>query len=397
MTSLTHLLAWKMLIHVMDLLEGIPYTRETSEEWVAECVGVWNACSSDLSRQDATLGLKILTEFVRYIQTLPPAPASPTPLPSGPLDARQSAIHRLLALPQVAQRTEGWYAESLTILSASQYETIFKTPRTRGQLVMEKAGLSTKPRSFRTVVRTEELSAFTWGIRFEPVVKQFYEHLTETTVADLGRLRHPTNPKLGASPDGLVVEDRSATKESLGRFVEFKAPVSRVIDSEKIPEGYWMQMQIQMEVGDIEECDYLEVTFGSEYKTPYTPPQETPQYHGIITLVRKPVPKTYTSWETGETLTEEGDELRYVYSPLNAEDTWEPVLEEKETILERIPWHIATYAKTTVKRDREWYETKGKPAEALFWADVDAAKAGTWTLPESSRKSTKKMYDFVED
>ena len=421
MTSLTHLLAWKMLLHVTELLESIPYEHENHIEWRQECVDVWNACSVACSRQELKLGTTILYELLteieqRYLKQLHQSTQEQSEQQlqkSHQLeqhkehkeqqcrDPRQASIQRLLSLPQVPQRTEDWYEESRSILSASQYETIFKPPRTRGHLVMEKAGLTIKPRNFKNVVRTEDISAFTWGIRFEPVVKMLYEDMTQTTVADLGRLRHSRNPKLGASPDGLVTEDRTEQKECLGRFVEFKAPVSRVINRDKIPEGYWMQMQIQMEVGDVEECDYLEVTFASAYKTPYVSPESTcnPPYYGIIALIRTPVPKTYTSWETGETLTEEGEDLRYAYSPLNADASWEPTLNDKETVLERIPWHVETFSKTTVKRDREWYETKGNPTEALFWADVEAAKAGTWTLPESSRKTTvkKNTFEFVDD
>ena len=90
---------------------------------------------------------------------------------------------------------------------------------------------------------TQDLNPFTWGIRFEPIVKQIYQALTGTRVVDLGRLKHKTDKRLAASPDGLIIE---GPDQRLSRFVEFKAPVTRKILS-IVPEDYMAQMQIQME------------------------------------------------------------------------------------------------------------------------------------------------------
>ena len=73
--------------------------------------------------------------------------------------------------------------------------------------------------------------------------------MTNCQTTDLGRIRHPTEARLAASPDGIVVSgDRT------GRLVEFKAPITRVLN-QKVPEDYFMQMQLQMEVTQVEECD----------------------------------------------------------------------------------------------------------------------------------------------
>lgn len=411
METFTQLVAWKMLLHTSELLEGIPYERP-EESWEAEALALWSTIRPSLTDVERDLGTTIFLTLVDLCKDVysqaerVQAEAQQTEQPETKQpEAEQEeqeiikspqelTIERLLSAPQVEQRTAEWYEESLQILSGSQYATIFKTPRTRGHLVLEKAGLVKREFTPKNVVYTEDISAFTWGIRFEPVVKAIYEDMTQSTVKDLGRLRHSTNPKLGASPDGLVT-----TGERMGRFTEFKAPVSRGIQQEKIPEDYWIQMQIQMEVGDVEECDYFEVQLVSRYKQPYVPPTNEPQYKGRVYLVRTAVPRTYVHYETGEQVTDEGEVLRYEYSPVNPEDSWAPQLGEKDEIAEVIPWHMETYQLKTVKRDREWYQTKGIPAEATFWTDVEAAKAGTWTLPESSRKATvkKDKYDFVDD
>jgi hypothetical protein len=71
---------------------------------------------------------------------------------------------------------------------------------------------------------------------------------------------------------------------------------------------------------------------------------------------------------------------------------------EGEEIVEEIHWHTNVWFLTTVKRSRDWYQSLGVPAEEVFWKDVEAAKTGTWTLPESSRKprEAKPKYAFVD-
>lgn len=82
----------------------------------------------------------------------------------------KSRVEALKNSQQIAQRTEEWYKEGEQLLTASQIATLFKSPRTRGQLVLEKAGLKKRDSSGPTVALTANLNPFLWGIRFEPVV-----------------------------------------------------------------------------------------------------------------------------------------------------------------------------------------------------------------------------------
>lgn len=62
---------------------------------------------------------------------------------------------------------------------------------------------------------------------------------------------------MGASPDGINVDVNS---ERYGRMLEIKNIVNREING--IPKKeYWVQMQMQMEVCDLDECDFLETKF----------------------------------------------------------------------------------------------------------------------------------------
>ena len=296
-----------------------------------------------------------------------------------PYNIIQEKIQEILNRPQMAQRTDQWYAEGLAYLTGSQFATIFAGPRTRGQLVVEKAGICpAEKRANRLCTSSEYMNAFDWGIRFEPVVRAIYMDMTKTTVVDMGRLYHKTDNRLAASPDGLIIEETEIVGpcSRLGRLVEYKAPVTRKI-TDKIPKEYYMQMQLQMEVGDVDACDYCEMKFYSPYgakmREPHTNPN--PHYRGLIALIMK-----------------DGCFDRYIYSELNPDEEWtartEKTLDETERIYEIIPWILEIYYMETVARDRRWFASV-MPAIDAFWSDVAAAKAGTWTLPESTRALKK--------
>ncbi len=293
------------------------------------------------------------------------------------VDSADEIIQRLLKKASTAQRTLEWYKQGQEVLTASQFATITKAPRTRGQLVLEKAkpieekDMTTKP----LCVRTQDIRAFDWGIRFEPIIKQIYELYTNSKVADLGRIIHPTDNKLAASPDGLVVEG----EKTKGRLVEFKAPISRQIKEEEVPKDYWTQMQIQMEVCGAPQCDYFEVQFSSpagikEWKEPVSTEENSIKIHykGKLYLI-------------GNKETEQP--IRYYYpSDINNENDNNPEdLKDDEIVLEIIPWFCTGFQLKTIKRDQAWFESMKEPIRK-FWEDVASAKEGKFVLPEVTRK-----------
>jgi hypothetical protein len=362
-------LANQMIENVAQFLQQYPiYGTDSAslEEWMRGCECSWDILSNDfLTKEESTIGTSIFTSFASSYADFASLVASKTSKSTDTwsTEDRRSAVQRLLSTPQIEQRTEAWYLDAAGLLSASQFNTILKSGRTRGQVVLQKASmLPPDPQQRKNCVATKDLNAFTWGIRFEPIVKQIYQDLTKTHVVDLGRLRHPIDPRLAASPDGLVVE---GPPECYGRFVEFKAPVTRKILS-VVPEDYMAQMQIQMEVGGVEQCDYLEIKFNSAYGAKEMKEQKDAVYFGMIYLIGNNEP------------------IRYEYSPLNDLD-WKPELNGEEQILEEIPWWTSEWFTTTVGRSRSWFASV-QPAIAAFWEDVEKAKRGEYNLPESKRQ-----------
>lgn len=369
-----------MLMSAIDFLSHHPPQEKDDAsmlQWKADCISTWTIWAETLSVSQRAYGLKLLQSLLdTHIDlTKETVNCHPPEQDSWTLEQRKANIAHLLERPQVEQRTHDWYMEAATLLTASQIGTLYSGPAARTKLVMEKASGNVDTSARRTVVRTEEMNAFMWGIRFEPVIKQLYSHLTGTTVVDLGRLKHTKEMHLAASPDGLVVE---GPNERLGRFVEFKAPVSRPI-TEEIPEDYLMQMQIQMEVGNVEECDYFEVRFHSQYGQRLMNPCTNPRFQGRIAIVGN----------------EEEHPIRYEYSPLN-DISWVPELGEKETLLEMVSWSTDLWYMKTVERSRLWFQSIQEDLQA-FWGDVELAKKGEFVVKPSTRKKKEVVCMLIED
>ena len=94
-----------------------------------------------------------------------------------------------------------------------------------------------------------------WGHKYEPLSILFYEYYNDVRVEEFGCVPHKSVPFLAASPDGIVTSQRQN-----GRMLEIKNVVSREIT--KTPKmEYWIQMQLQMEVCDLKDCDFVETKF----------------------------------------------------------------------------------------------------------------------------------------
>jgi hypothetical protein len=294
-------------------------------------------------------------------KTLPAAAAAAEPTAAHVARAKQ-----LLTVRQVAQRTDAWYSETMNLLTASELSQIFKTGgRTRGLLVLAKTQ-ALEPRSGSSTSQSEHMTAFDWGVRFEPVVKQIYEARYGSTIADVGRLYHQTMARCAASPDGVVVEGSRA-----GRLIEIKCPVTRE-PGLQIPEEYYAQMQQQLEVCDLELCDYVEAKFRAAYSSGVPLATHGPARHfGVIWRLEREVGNVITS--------------RYVYGPLDTEQLVCEDIGLDETVMERVPWELMTWNEMQVQRNRAWWQMI-RPKIDAFWADVELARLGEFVLPESKVK-----------
>lgn len=306
------------------------------------------------------------------------------------LESKRKTIEHIKARPQVAQRTEEWYKESQTMISASEFWQLFTSDRSRAAYVFQKSGIQEKEKEKekerwidisgeesikissqnRHSCLSMEMTALDWGIRFEPVAKQILEKHWSSKIDDVGRLYHPTIKRLAASPDGLIVE---GPPEFYGRLVEIKCPLSRPIGKE-IPLKYWYQVQLQLEVSGIDACYYSELCIQSIH-----PKRMTISEDEVKNCIEKGLVYIIQS--------EELQDAKYVYGPLG-EMEWTPPLEPTWEVLERIPWYLTSKHIEFVKRDKAWFESI-VPLITDFWSDVEKAKEGKFQAPEAKPKKKK--------
>ena len=252
-------------------------------------------------------------------------------------------IEYLRTRPQPPQRTDAWYKFRHNLITASNAYKAFESQSSINQLIYEKCQpLKTAETDSFSYVNVK--SPFHWGQKYEPVSVLLYEEIFKTKVEDFGCIQHDKYSCIGASPDGINVDPSSPL---YGRMLEIKNVVSREITG--IPKNeYAIQMQLQMEVCNLDECDFLEtkfVEYGSETEF-YNDVSDTKAKGVIVYFVRESKPF-------------------YVYKPLNILsrddiESWEQETMEKYVDLvwiQNIYWRLDVLSCILVKRDKLWFES----------------------------------------
>lgn len=165
----------------------------------------------------------------------------------------EKKINKLKSIPQPEQRTTEWYNFRHSVLTASSIWKVFYSESSQNQLIYEKC----KPLEINTSSFTNIDTPFHWGQKYEPLSVLYYEYIYDTKIDDFGCIQHPDYSYIAASPDGINCDKNN---DRYGRMLEIKNIVNREITG--IPKmEYWIQMQLQMETCDLNECDFLETRF----------------------------------------------------------------------------------------------------------------------------------------
>lgn len=146
-------------------------------------------------------------------------------------------------MPVIEQRSENWYSIRNNLITASDFALAIGKGKfgTSKDFYRSKCGYDVKEFD-------SNCPPLKWGIRYEEVANMFYKKIMGVNVTEFGLIKHPELSFIGASPDGI---------SDMGIMLEIKCPYRRK-KNEEIPEQYYMQIQGQLEVCDLEECDYLE-------------------------------------------------------------------------------------------------------------------------------------------
>jgi len=277
-----------------------------------------------------------------------------------------SKLEFLANIDQPKQRTEEWYKFRHGLITASNIWKVFGTESQKNSLIYEKCKPYNEP-SEDQPINVNVLSPMHWGNKYEPLTIMLYEKLYNTQVSDFGCIRHPKYPFIGASPDGINTDPESTR---FGRMVEVKNIFNREITG--IPkEEYWIQMQIQMETCDLDECDFIETRF-KEYESSVDFYKNEPEheYRGVVLyFVEKVIDLSSIS-----------NAPHYVFMPLDvilekeSVDTWIKKkckeLQKTHSLYETQYWYLDEISVVFVKRNKDWFKCKVNEIESI-WKTIE--------------------------
>lgn len=162
-------------------------------------------------------------------------------------------LNYLKSIYQPEQRTNEWYNFRHNHLTASSIWKIFNTENSKKNFLISKC----TPIDINKYNNVNLYSPLHHGQKYEFLSIKWYENEYNTKIGEYGCIPHKDIKYIAASPDGINIDSKS---ERYGRMLEIKNIFNRVING--IPKKeYWIQMQIQMEVCDLNECDFLETRF----------------------------------------------------------------------------------------------------------------------------------------
>ena len=237
-----------------------------------------------------------------------------------------------------AQRSPEWYKFRENLLTASGWGNILGYIGSRKEVLLQKCGY--EPAQFKGNEYTR------WGTKYEPIATQIYERRIGKTITDFGCMRHPApeNFFLGASPDGISDD---------GVMLEIKCPPRRVICGTPT-DYYWAQMQGQLEVCDLERCDFLECKL-SEFNS-------SDEYMEHIQLVEAGLITENIECGVSIDFRIDADTIKTVHSDffISGDEINKFIINginENKTIKFIGPtyWKIEIYQVNPVFRDREWF------------------------------------------
>lgn len=343
-------------------------------------------------------------------------------------------VKYLQTLPQYTQRTESWYKARELIITASEAASVlFKNNDTMRNYInfygIEDYEINPlkgcNPYMSLTEFYRKKCGEIPFtgniatrhGQKYEDVAVGIYSRLFKKDIIEFGLIRHPELDWLGASPDGITND---------GIMLEIKCPFRRQITG-IAPFYYWVQVQLQLEVCNLEYCDFLECIFDKNFEwitekefldTPEMGIQVDDMFNkfgvnkkeyngdtlkkGLIILQRPRKEKGYEfdsfyyppiGMSDPEQLIEWANEkIKSVKASLTIQNAWvyyrTGVYLHNFTI-KPLFWKLTDIHVSRIKRDREWFESV-KPTlysayEKMQWYQ----KNGTNSI--QPRKSNKKI------
>ena len=184
----------------------------------------------------------------------------------------------------------------------------------------------------------ETIQLLAKGNRYEPIVRNLCGKRNSIDIKDTGLEIHNTYKFITASPDGYYL--KSDNQKVLTEFKVLKELTG------KIPEKYWVQMQTQMEVWNIDQCLYCANVI-KEYST----------------------------------------ETSYLNATKELDDTLHGIINENGNTYY---WALSEFYETMVYRDKTWWDSYACPKILYYWGLIEEGRSADLVVRTRSKKDLKR-------
>lgn len=262
----------------------------------------------------------------------------------------QLQLEELKKIPVVIQRTQEWYKIRQNMISASDFGQALNKGHYGNQrdFLIKKITGKSKEITYK--------APLLWGIRYEDIAIEIYCKRNKVKIFEFGLIQHSEIKYFGASPDGI---------SEFGIMLEIKCPFKRKIDG-KILEQYYYQIQGQLEVCKLNECDFLECEFDSykENEEEFLNDRDELKEYGIIISYKN----------------DDDDDYMYKYS--NLSNTKQEMINWKNREISNFDilvdfkieyWKIRKYNSQRVYRDKNFFNEEIEDIHKL-WDKIEYFK-----------------------
>lgn len=264
-------------------------------------------------------------------------------------------LNNLKKLPLIKQRTPEWFQLRDNRITASVLDEVLKENNMK--TAKKKAGVIKEITDYSTIAPLK------WGVMFEPMATRCYsQERNNIEIHEFGLVTNENINNFGASPDGI---------NDMGIMIEIKCPYSRKIVDDDIPEKYYLQIQGQLAVCELNECDYIECNFkvfDTIENYIQSIPDDSVVNHGVI----------------AEFKNNEKNEYEYIYSPpymkkLDAFDyIKEHISNHDDTsglvFIKYTPWSLVEMNIQRIYFDEKNWHQNVVPKIISFWEKVVECK-----------------------
>ena len=304
---------------------------------------------------------------------------------------RKEKLKGLKQLKLPEQRSPEWYEMRKDKLTASSLASAIGKCHftTREELILSK--IEDKPYVSNPITE--------WGVKYEDIAILFYEELYNVKVLDFGLIPHPTFKAFGASPDGIC--DDTGNDEYVARMVEIKCPPKRKF-TKTCPPHYLMQVQGQLEVCDLDHCDFFQVKI-EDYEN-YEEYEKDIFVDDDVILPGR----TNLNYPKGVTVSyrkKNEIKLTYLYPVLNMSDheykEWIrekkiEIIEGGHEFVESKWWKISRYECTFIQRNYQWWNENVEHI-LKFYTDLKMYKSTPEKISELKAEIAKKKKRNIKE